>query len=479
MADDIFGIKPSSRTIVPSGIRRTGFEASTDGKAGVFDKYLNQIIFEAKANQVWGTEAQTKSDPPESTFYTNGSGAALDSSNAPVAFVDGDKVLMVYDSTLTANLVLDAGSKRLDIFQGRGVTINLGADAGNSNVPFKIQLLNADKSEAKFFTDKDFEDVVTAKPAATRLEKSVISNQTKNSNIWLNGRQIFGRRRTEGLLSKTLDPYSIFLDGTNNLLQDEHKDLFGLIGFSSTAGIDSAITNGFFSVPNYLGRVSRAGNGSSSIAPDSHTRTGTSSFTQWPNTTTNISASLTTGSNTVTVDATADGTEADNILFLQNCIGMRCKSASAGIPDETASPDPVTSIIQSVDISTPSSVILTLIDSITGADADATATASEDLTISNSGDCLGSTELDQSQAWQLGSEKDDSGVRDTWGRSRTRSISVSGTSNTSSFSVIQFNTSAQGDDNKLTAMNDGSNSDIRKGKQNKMINIEDFKYFLL
>jgi len=404
MADDIFGIKPSSRTIVPSGIRRTGFEASTDGKAGVFDKYLNQIIFESKANQVWGTEVQTKSDPPESTFYTNGSGAALDSSDTAVAFVDGDKVLMVYDSTLTANLVLDAGSKRLDIFQGRGVTINLGADAGNSNVPFKIQLLNADKSEAKFFTDKDFEDVVTAKPAATRLEQSVISNQTQNSNIWLNGRQIFGRRRTEDAFYDPLDPYSICLDGTTGVEQSEYKDLFDLVKFTATTSgqISNAITNSQFTLPDWTGKFSRSGHGAGTnqSTGSEHLRLADGvSFTVWPGTANNLAADFVNGSNLVTVDATAFGTEADNLVFLQNLKGLRITAATNGrVPDSTSSPNPKTTTIFSVDISTPSAVVLTLVDSITklAANADANDTG-EQITIDNSGDVAGSKEQDEFQ----------------------------------------------------------------------------------
>jgi hypothetical protein len=462
-----FAVKKDNRLEVPLALTRTGVE---DNNGFPLD-YFNQAIYELGTDWVLGTAAQVALGDAN---ISSNAGTLEDADSVTIVLKNDDRIKIVYDVALTANLVIDGGGKRLDIKTDRGLTMLLGADAGNSNVPFKIQLLNADKSKVDIYTDKDFNEVISVKAAATRSDKSVFSNQTLGSEVKLNGRKIFGRNRSESLISKTLDPYSIHLDGSNDLEQIEYKDLFGFIGFSSTLGLDAAITSDLFSVPNYLGRVERSGNGSSTVSTDQHSRAGIANFTQWPNTSTSISCGLISGTNTIAVDVTADGTQADNELFLQNCIGLRCKSASNSIPYE-GSGTPSTSIIQSVDISTPSAVILGLIDSVTGSDADATATATENLTISNTGDCLGSLEVDQMQGSQTGIFEDS---RTFYGYGRgVDQVNASAGARTDE-SLISYKTTSQGITNGVYPVSDGTNDTPRIGKQTKMINILTFKYFL-
>jgi hypothetical protein len=398
----IFGIKPSQRDIVPVGLRRLGFEATSDGKKSIYDKYLNQLIFETQFDHVWGTETQTKADPPESTFYTDVSGNPLDASDSAVTFNHDDRIVMVHDTALTANLVIDGGGKRLNITTVRGIAIDLGADAGNSNVPYKIQLKNADQSNCHFRTNKDYLDVLSVKAAATRSEQSVISNQTENSVIYLNNRQIFGRNLPVQLTYKEKDPYFLFLDGTSGLSQHEYKDLFKRIKYSfTTAGqIGGAVANSQFTIPNTKGKFTRLGNaGGANDINGVHRRTaGASNFSQWPNTLTNISASFAIGSNEVRVNATVAGTQADNIAFLQSCVGLRVVADLSGLVPDSTSGTPKTSIIRDVNISTPSAVVLTLIDSVDGSAANANVTnTANDIVISNSGNVQGSEELDSMQ----------------------------------------------------------------------------------
>ena len=350
---------------------------------------------------LWGTEAQVKADPATATFYTNSSGAKFDKNDDSVTFTSGDNVNLVFNLALTENLVLDGGGVRVNISQARGLTIDLGVNAGNSNIPFKVQLINADQSTAYLFTNKDYEDVITAKPSATRLEQSVISNQTQNSNIWLNGRQIFGRRRTEDAFYDPLDPYSVCLDGTTGVEQSEYKDLFDLVKFTATTSgqISSAITNSQFTLPDWTGKFSRSGHGSGTnqASGSEHLRLADGvSFTVWPGTANNLTVDLVNASNLATLDATAFGTEADNLVFLQNLKGLRITAATSGrIPDSSV---PATTIILKVDISTPSAVVLTLVNSITKLASNANATdTGEQITIDNSGDVAGSREQDEFQ----------------------------------------------------------------------------------
>lgn len=415
------------------------------------------------AEYVWGTSAQVTAGT--ATMYTEASGTPKDSAGSTITFSIGDRIAIVYNSTLTANLVLDGGSvERLNVFMDQGVTLAMGADSGNSNVPYKIQFKNADKLKADIHTDKDYEEVLSVKPTASRTEMSVVSNQTNNSIIHLNNRQIFGRRRVEYKSVKTKDPYSIMFDGTNDLSQDEYKDLFDEFGYNFTSAIATALSNSTFQIPDTRGRFVRIGNGDyTSISPDQHERVATVTFTQWPNTATNISVDLTSGSNEIEVDATAAGTQADNLKFLQGMVGMRVQTSGNSLPDETAG-TPATSIIDSVDISTPSAVILTIVDSRTGSDANATATATETLTISNSGDVGASTEQDQFQGHRHIKEAANTGVVSSGtGRAAITDISVGTLSNLYTDYAVTDPTHGVG----------------RIGSETRSINSLKFEYYLL
>lgn len=117
----VFGIDPDKRVDVPNGLRRTGV---TGGK-GIFDKYMNQILFELKANQIWGTESQVKLVPPAATFYTDGSGDRFDKNDVAVVINEDDKILVAHDVTATANHVLVCGGKKVTLEMIQGVTWDL------------------------------------------------------------------------------------------------------------------------------------------------------------------------------------------------------------------------------------------------------------------------------------------------------------------------------------------------------------------
>jgi hypothetical protein len=82
----------------------------------------------------------------------------------------------------------------------------------------------------------------------------------------------------------------------------------------------------------------------------------------------------------------------------------------------------------------------------------------------------GSIQLDAFQGWQLGAERDSTGLRDYWGRTSTRdqqTTSVGAPNNT--FPV--FVTSAQGSSQMLHAKNDGTNGDPREATETRMTNV--------
>jgi hypothetical protein len=480
-----FGIDPSKRTTLPIALRATGIVATSEADKSIYDKYFNQLIFESQADHIWGTSDQVKNSPIKATFYTDASGNPLDASDAAITFNHDDRIVMVHDTALTANLVIDGGAKRLNITTDRGITIDLGADAGNSNVPYRIQLKNADQSTCHFRTNKDYTEVLSAKAAATREEKSVISNQTANSVIYLNNRQIFGRNLPVQLTYKEKDPYFIQLNGETGLSQIEYKDFFSRIGYSATTSgqYDGAVTNSEFTAPNTTGKFTRIGDaGGTNDLEAVHSRTSNgANFQQWPNTATNISAAFTSGSNEITLDATAAGTEADNLAFLQSLKGLRVVATTAGlVPDTSTSPNAKTSIISDdINISTPSAVVLKLIDSVTGADANSTATdAADDITISNSGNVQGSEESDTSQGFQVGMNESDNGVSGPYFGVASVDGQINQEATLSSYvrSVYQ-NSTKQGDAAMITALDDGTNGAYRSGAENTVNSTLKFEFW--
>ena len=111
----IFGVEIDNKTTIPNGLKSKGFEANVEGSKTIHDKYLNYLLFKLKVDHVWGTETQVKDLEPTATFYTDVSGNALDKNDASVSFFDDDRIVMVHNVALAANLSLDCQSKRLRI----------------------------------------------------------------------------------------------------------------------------------------------------------------------------------------------------------------------------------------------------------------------------------------------------------------------------------------------------------------------------
>lgn len=114
--NDPFGVNTDNRVPIPAAKKKAGFLATQEPH-----EYANQAIFESVTNHVWGTQAQTLTD--DTTFYTDGSGNPLDKDAVAVTINEDDKILIGHNATATANLLLDAGGKKITIEMIAGVTL--------------------------------------------------------------------------------------------------------------------------------------------------------------------------------------------------------------------------------------------------------------------------------------------------------------------------------------------------------------------
>ena len=86
--------------------------------------YLTRgIAVGQNAEHIWGTSTQVTAGT--ATFYTDGSGNPLDKDAAAVVINDDDKILIAHDVTQTANLLLDAGGKKITLKMLAGVTLDM------------------------------------------------------------------------------------------------------------------------------------------------------------------------------------------------------------------------------------------------------------------------------------------------------------------------------------------------------------------
>ncbi len=131
------GKNPDNRFDVPIGFRRSGVE----GGKGVYNKYMNQLLFELKQDHIWGTAAQATLN--DATFYTDASGNPLDKNDAAVTIEEDDKILIVHDVAATANMALICGGKKVTLEMSKGVNWDLSTfdlDLGETGDSFSGDL---------------------------------------------------------------------------------------------------------------------------------------------------------------------------------------------------------------------------------------------------------------------------------------------------------------------------------------------------
>jgi hypothetical protein len=365
--------------ITPNGLEDTPLGSQPyDALETLFTKALFSETF----NYVLSSSDVTESVFGDVITFRNVDGSFRDRDDNIVNFVNGDRIKVIgLDATLTRDLDF-GGADNLTIITVPTFLIPLG-DQG-SNIPYNI-ITAGDRVNSIFFTDQDYEEVISA--GGTLTQQRVVKNRGLGSRVWLNNRQIFGRNKFDIFNFKYRDPYNIELNG--QILaggQEEFKDLFKLLGFSQTPSMFHA-TN--FYVSDLRGRGLRFGN-SSVVAPDLHSRTGTISVNVWPGTGQPILGNVGAGTGLVTVNAGAYGTQANNVLMLNNLVGVRL--TGMGIPGGSGN----TSIIKSVNTTVPSATLISLVDSITGAVA-LTAGGNVPLTFIVSGDVGNSLEDDSLQ----------------------------------------------------------------------------------
>ncbi len=116
MSNYPFAINTDNRVDIPAAKNKAGFAATQEPH-----EYINQALFKSVTNHIWGTQAQALTD--DVTFYTDGSGNPLNKDNIAVPIADDDKILIAHNATATANLLLDAGGKKITIEMLQGVTL--------------------------------------------------------------------------------------------------------------------------------------------------------------------------------------------------------------------------------------------------------------------------------------------------------------------------------------------------------------------
>lgn len=203
---DTFAIDPDKRIDVPTGLRRSGIT----GGNGIFDKYFNQIIFELRQDHIWGTQAQVLLG--DATFYTAGSGDALDASDSVVNFSDDDKILIARNTPMDKVLKFQpSSSKRLNIEMMKGVELDFG-DSG-AGAPWRIRFESNFKEGSKIKIRGTFD---FKKSTISREDKRLIVNHAKGVEIYYNEYGIYVPSNTGELFyadSVRPNPYEIEYNG--------------------------------------------------------------------------------------------------------------------------------------------------------------------------------------------------------------------------------------------------------------------------
>jgi len=392
MANDPFAKsidnRPPASSPMPEAKRKTGFQATQEPH-----EYANQAIFESVTDHIWGTQNQTLTD--DATFYTDSAGNPFNKNDDAVTLVDDDKILVVHDTALTANLKLDpVSSIRLNIEMFRGTEIDF-SDAGGG-VPYKLILGTNIKtgSNIKIRGTQEFIDLIFS---LTDDQKRFISNQSIGTRIQYNEDVIYDPAHVGDVVTKDsypANPYLARMNGqqlnwklhvtpaTNNILawfRDLNKFLHGYRDGSEEASrftlpaIISASPHLFqVNTPNGILRDI------SVVDPDIHSRT---------------------DANGVSVAVTADFVNTSSTVTIQGSIGnvknfMRINGADArGIPDGSSG-TPGTTILVDIDATARTA---TMVDALTFTPVTATSTGSTAVTMDNSGAAGGSLQLDAGQ----------------------------------------------------------------------------------
>jgi len=198
--------RPPAASPMPEAKRKTGFEATQEPH-----EYANQAIFESVTDHVWGTQNQTLTD--DATFYTDSAGNPFNKNDDAVTLVDDDKVLVVHDTTLAANLKLNpVSSVRLNIEMFRGTEVDF-SDAGGG-VPYKLIIGTNIKtgSNIKIRGTQEFIDLTFS---LTDDQKRFISNQSIGTKIQYNEDVIYDPAHVGDVVTKDSYPSNPYLARMN------------------------------------------------------------------------------------------------------------------------------------------------------------------------------------------------------------------------------------------------------------------------
>jgi hypothetical protein len=387
--NDSFGVNPDKRKEVNVGLRRDGV---TGGKS-IKDKFLNQLFFELRQNHLWGTAAQVALD--DATFYSDSAGLIYDKNAVDITATlqDDDVIVMIHDDTQATDLKIQpTTSKRLKIKMGKGAEIDFG-DAG-AGVPYKFEVGSNIKKGSEISLRGSFD---FGENALSIADRRIVNNRAHGVKIKYNEDVIFDPQHSGEFVDLNTaadNPYLIehdgqqldWLDDASNtaktLFRDLNRKTGGLL-FNGTAYDEARSRFSVSAIAAYRFQVG-AGYGFrrqiSADNPDIHAQTDINGVSVAG------TASFVNGSPVVTY---VDITDIKN--------GHRISGADAqGIPDVTGSISAVgTTILKDIDTTAKTA---TMIDALTKADVNATATIGSIATVmDNSGAAGGGQQEDVSQ----------------------------------------------------------------------------------
>ncbi len=381
-----FGTDKDERVDVPIGLRRSGVE----GGKGIFHKYFNQLIFETKQDHIWGTAAQVALG--DATIYSDSAGLIYDKDATDITanLQDDDVILITYDATLAANLIIQPSTAtRLKIGMAKGAELDLG-DAG-SGVPYKIEVGSNVKKGSEIFLRAGFD---FSENSIALADRRIVNNRAYGVKIKYNEDWIFDPQHSGEFLDLNTiadNPYLIEHDGSQydwlsdatNLTKTLFRDLNRKTGGLIFDGPDYVETRSRFTLPAIAAYLFQVGAGYgfrrqiSADDPDIHARTDINGVSVAD------TATFTNGSSVVTFASITD---------IKN--GMRINGASVrGVPDGTTG----TTILKNVDTT---ALTATMIDALTGLDIHTTETitaGAQAVTMDNSGAAGGGQQADAMQ----------------------------------------------------------------------------------